>query len=284
MIGFSRGAFIARCIADLVYKVGILTKFGIYYARDIYDMWREAGESGRSTPFCPSSPSDGSEDQRTLIVDESPVENESISVDRRLSRSELRQKIQEGDKTMVRTKISIEVCAVWDTVAALGSIVSKLGFLRPRSTKKLGFIHSDFNPGIINAFQALSLHDRRRSFLPLIWKRKLDDGPTNSAAQRLEQCWFMGYHSDIGGGTHGEGLAHFPLAWMLARLSRFVDMDFDNFWRPHLGISNWRIIDDGKSWFLSVRYRLETRSVGQSYISFRVAPFMQSYLLQLTNL
>ncbi|KAI0180921.1 hypothetical protein GGR52DRAFT_522240 [Hypoxylon sp. FL1284] len=57
----------------------------------------------------------------------------------------------------------------------------------------------------------------------------------------LEQCWFLGYHSDIGGGTRGEGLAQFSLAWMIARLNSFVDMNLDNFWKPRLELSNWHL-------------------------------------------
>ncbi|KAI1420308.1 hypothetical protein F5Y12DRAFT_791757 [Xylaria sp. FL1777] len=265
LIGFSRGAFIVRCIADLVCRIGILTKFGVYYVREIYDMWRHDGENGTGFFNTPDNTNfdnyaekfewfelDMSTDEEGVgrttkmhLVQIISQEKGKVWVEGRMNREDLRKSIQTASKKVVRRGIQIEVCAVWDTVAALGTIVPRLGFLRPRKSKKLGFIHSDFNPGIKNAFQALSLHDRRRSFLPMVWRRPNGDhGTANGATQRLEQCWFMGYHSDIGGGTHGEGLAHFPLAWMLARLWTFVDMNVNNFWCPHLGVSNWCVVDD----------------------------------------
>ncbi|KAF2968712.1 hypothetical protein GQX73_g4900 [Xylaria multiplex] len=247
LIGFSRGAFIARCIADLVCKIGVLTKFSVYYVRDIYDMWRDAGETGED-PF----------NSDVLELDEANLENQAAPAARtnlafqdngeqrvqgRMNRTGLLESIQAADETIIHRGVRIEVCAVWDTVAALGPIVSKLGFLRPRQSRKLGFIRSDFSQGINNGFQALSLHDRRRAFLPIVWKQPQNGGNTtgNDHAQRLEQCWFMGYHGDVGGGIHGEGLAHFPLVWMLTKLWEFLDIDAYNFWNPHLGVSNWHI-------------------------------------------
>ncbi|KAI0105542.1 hypothetical protein GGR51DRAFT_560389 [Nemania sp. FL0031] len=39
LIGFSRGAFVARCVADLINEIGILTKMGTHYPPYVYDWW-----------------------------------------------------------------------------------------------------------------------------------------------------------------------------------------------------------------------------------------------------
>jgi hypothetical protein len=191
--------------------------------------------------------SPGQEDATATTLEQSISQSSNNSwIEPRIDREKLLGRIRNSDPKIIRRGVRIEVCAVWDTVGALGPLAARFGIFRPRHGRKLGFIRSDLSQGINNAFQALSLHDRRRSFLPMVW-RKPTQGHiemTNGTNHRLEQCWFMGYHGDVGGGTHGEGLAHFSLAWMLARLRRFVDMDAANFWSPRLSLSNWHVVND----------------------------------------
>lgn len=64
------------------------------------------------------------------------------------------------------------------------------------------------------AFQALAIDEKRRPFRPTIWKQQ-----ANAVGQRLEQVWFAGVHSDVGGGYPDPALAEIALRWMVDRAS-----------------------------------------------------------------
>lgn len=126
----------------------------------------------------------------------------------------------------------IKVCALWDTVDSVGSAGifgsgSTLGIKRdgvPRRVKD--------NPirSVRNVFHALSLHERRSLFQPVIAvvpQDKLEE-------QKLEQCWFSGYHGDVGGGNSDDVLAHLPLVWMMGKLHPFVDLDSSLFYEVEM--------------------------------------------------
>jgi hypothetical protein len=99
----------------------------------------------------------------------------------------------------LRNGIRIKACAVWDTVPALRG-------------GKLGFVGQNIPDCVDLAIQALALNEERRKFRPLLW--------TTQEPQRLSQCWFLGTHSDVGGGNKEEqGLANLSLVWMISQLS-----------------------------------------------------------------
>lgn len=61
------------------------------------------------------------------------------------------------------------------------------------------------------AFQALAIDEERSSFGPTPWT----SGPR--ADQPVEQVWFAGVHSDVGGGYPDPALAEIALLWMADR-------------------------------------------------------------------
>jgi uncharacterized protein (DUF2235 family) len=64
-------------------------------------------------------------------------------------------------------------------------------------------------PGILNVRHAVSLHERRWSFRPLLFE------PCEHHSS-FAQHWFPGFHGDVGGGVGvADGLASFSLWWML---------------------------------------------------------------------
>ena len=72
------------------------------------------------------------------------------------------------------------------------------------------------------AYQALALHELRRPFAPAIWtgaEEKADRGKTGQKEIIVEQVWFAGAHSDIGGGypEKESGLSDISLEWMIER-------------------------------------------------------------------
>jgi uncharacterized protein (DUF2235 family) len=106
----------------------------------------------------------------------------------------------------------IRCIGVWDTVGALGvptGWASRLGLNRA-----VEFHDVQLSTSVDFAFQALAIDERRKPFAPTLWEqqtRKLED---NNLKQVLEQAWFSGVHTDVGGGGAQAGLSDHALLWM----------------------------------------------------------------------
>ena len=67
---------------------------------------------------------------------------------------------------------------------------------------------------IQNAFHALAIDERRKPFAPDIWEK-----PAGWAGQ-LEQAWFAGVHSNVGGSYAPDGLANEALHWIVEKAEK----------------------------------------------------------------
>lgn len=114
----------------------------------------------------------------------------------------------------------IRFIGVWDTVGALGIPLSGLRLINLLN-RRWQFHDTELSKFVEAAFQALAIDEQRAPFRPTIWKKHpLADG------QQVEQLWFSGVHSDIGGGYPERGLADITMAWMAAR-ARACDLALD---------------------------------------------------------
>lgn len=104
----------------------------------------------------------------------------------------------------------IKFLGVWDTVGSLGIPSGAFKWLNNRN---YGFLNTDLSFNIKNAFHALAINEHRKPFAPTLWKSK-----NLSNDQVLEQRWFIGAHSNIGGGYEDTGLSDITLNWMLNKL------------------------------------------------------------------
>ena len=108
--------------------------------------------------------------------------------------------------------IEIEMIGVWDTVKSLGLPFPILSYIAPMATE---FHNHRLSPIIQNAFQALAADENRRAFAPIPWKCQ------PNWPGRLEQAWFAGAHSDVGGFVYekpeARKLSNISLHWMLTR-------------------------------------------------------------------
>ena len=119
----------------------------------------------------------------------------------------------------------IKLMAVWDTVGALGAPTPILG----RFTKGLvGFFDTHLSPEIKNAYQALAIDEKRGAFQPALWS-----GEINSD-QVVEQTWFAGVHSDVGGGYEQATLSNVTLNWMMHK-ARALGLDLSNHFLSYMG-------------------------------------------------
>ncbi|MDW7692049.1 DUF2235 domain-containing protein [Flammeovirgaceae bacterium SG7u.111] len=88
---------------------------------------------------------------------------------------------------------------VWDTVGSLGSIHSKT------------FYDAKLNPDVTYGYHAISIDEKRSKFPVSLW----DELAREQAYQTIEQAWFAGVHSDVGGWYTETGLSDIALGWMM---------------------------------------------------------------------
>jgi uncharacterized protein (DUF2235 family) len=109
--------------------------------------------------------------------------------------------------------VPIHFVGVWDTVGALGVPFGNFPGVSRSTTL---FHNTSPSPRYRNMFQALAVDEHRAAFAPTLWTD--EDGFALSPEQRIEQRWFAGAHSDVGGGGgRDDGLPRIALAWMWAR-------------------------------------------------------------------
>jgi uncharacterized protein (DUF2235 family) len=100
----------------------------------------------------------------------------------------------------------IKFLGVWDTVGALG-VPGEL--FSSFDHEKYGFHDTGPCNIVKHGCHALAVDEHRNEFVPTLWT-----GTPASDAQIIEQVWFAGAHSDVGGGYVTRKLADIPLVWM----------------------------------------------------------------------
>lgn len=200
IFGFSRGAATARGLTRFLdWTQGLLpTKADAYYLPEIFRAYIRS----KST--------------RTFERVLKDINDERAREKRPLPPLELGQ----------FQKIDIEFLGVWDTVMALGSRFRAKGTSTSEVSKSF---HVDRQPAgcVRHARQALAIDEVRYDFRPEIWT-------DHAADQTLEQRWFAGVHSNVGGGYVDDGLANLAFHWILDGAEAHgleVDRQFANFYR-----------------------------------------------------
>lgn len=105
-------------------------------------------------------------------------------------------------------EIPIHMIGVWDTVGALGI---PLRGLRSLTRREHQFHDTELSGTVQRACHALAIDERRAPFEPTLWSYKPKPG------QQVEQVWFCGAHSDVGGGYAETALSDIALEWMIGR-------------------------------------------------------------------
>ncbi len=121
---------------------------------------------------------------------------------------------------------SIKFVGVWDTVGSLGI---PLGLFQKAFGKKHAFHDTKLGQNIEHAYHALAIDEKRKPFKPTLWEKTHDD-------QHLEQVWFAGVHTNIGGGYENDGLANCALNWMIGNAKSHglaFDSTFLSFYRSY---------------------------------------------------
>jgi uncharacterized protein (DUF2235 family) len=116
----------------------------------------------------------------------------------------------------------IKFVGVWDTVGALGIPVRSFQWL---DKKEYQFHDTTLSSLVANAYHALALDEKRRNFEPALWNADEKAKPINPD-QVMEQVWFAGAHSNVGGGYPECGLSDIALSWLIDK-SKICGLGFD---------------------------------------------------------
>lgn len=180
--GFSRGAYTARSLAGMVRNCGILKRTSVSSYLEALALYQDR-ESGP-------------EDTRALEFKRA----HSVT----------------GEKD-----IPIRFIGVWDTVGSMGIPLRGLRWLTRR---KYQFHDVQLSKTVRHACHALAIDERRAPFAPTLWfqkpKTRAEGGHEEretEGGQIVEQRWFCGVHSDVGGGYEDRALSDLTLEWMLER-------------------------------------------------------------------
>jgi uncharacterized protein (DUF2235 family) len=210
LFGFSRGAFTVRTLAGLIAACGIVDRARCRNNDELLDRVERAYEEYRRKyrtdigrrvrkPYTPEGVERVRRDQAVVHPDHAP----------------------DG-------KVRITFIGVWDTVDAVGFPITGVAAFVNRFVYRFKFPDLKLSPQVDRACHALAIDDERLTFHPVMWDEKGED------PERIEQVWFAGVHSNVGGGYPKQGMSLVSLSWMMTRAERaglrFVARDRDFYW------------------------------------------------------
>ena len=189
IFGFSRGAYTARSLAGLIRNCGILKDNNLDLINEAYSIYRN-----RTSPdYAPEG-----------IVAKKFREQYAYPFD--------------------KNNFRIKLVGVWDTVGSLGIPLAWFQFY---NKMKYAFYDTKLSSMIEYAYHALAVDEKRGNFKPTLWEESDNKiVPGDHIQQTVEQRWFAGVHSNIGGGYADEGLSDITLSWMITK-AKALGLSFD---------------------------------------------------------
>jgi hypothetical protein len=189
LFGFSRGAFTARSLAGLIARCGLLKPEAPMGFWDVFERYQR-GNAVRPI-------------YELIRQKDTPGEKFDFEENVLLQHSRYHRDL-------------IKMVGVWDTV---GSIGIPFGKIKGVSLSRLRFHDTHLSKVVQHSYQALAVDENRRPYWAILWTNFLpnppDPHPPALPENRvIEQRWFSGAHSNVGGGYHPDLLPQRPLAWL----------------------------------------------------------------------
>lgn len=113
-----------------------------------------------------------------------------------------------SDKGIKEYNPKIKLLGVWDTVASIG-MPNLDDNTRPISD--VVFENGTIANAIENAVHLVAIDETRKAFRPVLM----------NVSDKIEEIWFAGVHSDVGGGYFLDGLSDISLEFMMKRGAHF---------------------------------------------------------------
>lgn len=124
-----------------------------------------------------------------------------------------------GAERIAERQPGIDLLGVWDTVGALGIPGNLLGRIGRR---RYEFHDVTLGPKTKRAYQALAIDEHRRTFSAAVW-----DTRAVGETQDVDQVWFAGAHSNVGGGYPNATLSDQAFIWMVQKARCLLEFDED---------------------------------------------------------
>jgi uncharacterized protein (DUF2235 family) len=236
LFGFSRGAFTVRTLAGLIATCGIL----------------DLSRYGTNKAFAAGVNAAYNAYRRKYQTKLSMLIRGKVALDR----DALRRQFSVAIPAFAERKLkAIEFIGVWDTVDAVGLPVVAADLLN-EWIYAFKFPDDTLNDEVVHACHALALDEERESFKPILWNEKAPH-----PGQTIEQVWFAGVHSNVGGGYPRQGMSLVALDWMMTAAEqhglRFIEAD-RTLYRLHADVDD-KMYDSRAG--LGVFYRWRPRDV-----------------------
>lgn len=214
VFGFSRGAFTARSLVQMIATCGLMKKETMQElsVRKLFDRY-EAISLGKAHPIW----------RLRYFKKDLPSKWTPNAVDKLLL---------DGKKIRV---VKVRMAGLWDTVGAMGAdaianqgaVTQKSAAHNVRPTKAQEY-----------GYHAVAIDEHRPMFDVTCWRTFVEEGKEESTLKRYakyyEQRWFVGAHSDVGGGYLDDRLPDISLAWMQSKSSA-LGLEFKTMVTPVVG-------------------------------------------------
>lgn len=130
-----------------------------------------------------------------------PADNDNlVEYASKLYNTEGNIEIAHGFRATFSRDCPVHFVGVWDTVSSLAMNAKKK------------WHNSRLNPEVSFGYQALAIDEQRKDFPPDLWDEK-----SKRRDQTIEQVWFAGVHSNVGGWYKERGLSNIALQWMMGK-------------------------------------------------------------------
>ncbi len=256
LFGYSRGAFTVRSLVGLIRNVGLLDQEKIRCLDTAIELY-QARNAGPNSDIA----------------------------------REFRARNSQRD-------IKIKFLGVWDTVGALGVPLRRLSRDK-KWIRKYGFHDARLSGIVESAYQALAVDEEREVFAANLWqppgqaknpKEEAEDydpgfrdkhlrcfegapielppleesSSETGSSQTVEQMWFVGCHSDVGGGNKKSGLSNKTFCWMMEKAQDCGLMYDEDYVEEHIKKGQPDVINESRRKFYRLKAR-HHRPVGETW-------------------
>ena len=190
LFGFSRGAFTVRTLAGLINDCGLVS------AADCATELRFRARTALAYRVYRRK-------YRALVA-------RLFSIGA-MNADEFKARFAMRDHTGQPLEPHIRLLGVWDTVDAVG-LPFRLADFWNAAIWQFKFRTTSLSTLVDKGCHALAMDDARASFTPVLW-----DETSHDVKNRVEQVWFAGAHSNVGGGYPQQGMSLVTLDWMMTK-------------------------------------------------------------------
>jgi uncharacterized protein (DUF2235 family) len=267
LFGFSRGAFTVRTLAGLIDACGVVDRRHPEENRFLDDAELEAVvdtaykayRQKYSALLCRVL-------KQLLRVKDIDLDDFRSTNCIRVTQDQYKDYKNIPKNSVDKNHVPIRFIGVWDTVDAVGFPVDCIANFWNKKIYQFKFSNYALGDGVDKACHALAIDEERGSFQPRLFdQRPHKDGRVVGSSPvddgRIEQVWFPGVHSNVGGGYPKQGMAHVTLNWMMAKAEE-QGLRFDKYYKTRFQAAA-NIQDklyDSRSG-LSVYYRYKPRNL-----------------------